>query len=46
MELELVCIFSYYKELIDSEVEDVIKLIEIMEDDDDVNVVFYNMKED
>lgn len=46
MELEFICIFSYYKEFIDSEVEDVIKLIEIMEDDDDVNVVFYNMKED
>ncbi|MCI4647817.1 YebC/PmpR family DNA-binding transcriptional regulator [Phaeodactylibacter sp.] len=45
-ESELVRIPSHYKELTDSEVEDVIKLIEIMEDDDDVNAVFHNMKED
>ena len=45
-ESELIRIPSHYKELTDSEVEDVIKLIEIMEDDDDVNAVFHNMKED
>jgi YebC/PmpR family DNA-binding regulatory protein len=43
---ELVRIPSHYKELTDSEVEDVIKLIEMMEDDDDVNSVFHNMKEE
>ncbi len=45
-ESELVRIPSHYKELSDDQVEDVIKLIEIMEEDDDVNTVFHNMKED
>lgn len=45
-ESELVRLPSHYKELSDDQVEDVIKLIEIMEEDDDVNTVFHNMKED
>lgn len=45
-ESELIRIPSHYKELSDSEVEDVIKLIEIMEDDEDVTYVFHNMNED
>jgi YebC/PmpR family DNA-binding regulatory protein len=35
---------EFYKELTDEEAEDVIKLIERLEEDDDVQVVFHNMK--
>ena len=40
---ELVRIPSHTKELSDEEVEDVIKLIEKMEEDEDVINVFHNM---
>lgn len=42
-ESELVRLPSHTKELTDSEVEDVIKLIEKMEEDDDVVNIFHNM---
>lgn len=45
-ESELIRIPSHYKELSDSEVEDVIKLLDKMEEDDDVTNVFHNMNED
>lgn len=45
-ESELIRIPSHYKDLSDDEVEDVIKLIEKMEDDDDVTNVFHNMNEE
>ena len=35
---------DFYKELTDTEAEDVIKLIEKLEEDDDVSLVFHNMK--
>jgi YebC/PmpR family DNA-binding regulatory protein len=35
---------EFYKELTDEQAEDVIKLIERLEEDDDVQVVFHNMK--
>ncbi len=43
---ELVRIPNHTKELSDQQVEDVIKLIDKMEDDDDVINVFHNMNED
>lgn len=45
-ESEIVRIPSHYKELSDDEVEDVIKIIEKMEEDDDVVNVFHNMSEE
>ncbi|TXB61483.1 YebC/PmpR family DNA-binding transcriptional regulator [Phaeodactylibacter luteus] len=45
-ESELLRIPGHYKELSDEEVEDVIKLIEKMEEDDDVTNVFHNMNEE
>ncbi len=45
-ESELIRIPGHYKDLEDSEVEDVIKLIEKMEEDEDVTNVFHNMNEE
>jgi YebC/PmpR family DNA-binding regulatory protein len=45
-ESELIRIPSHYKELSDEEVEDVIRLIEKMEEDEDVTNVFHNMNEE
>jgi len=45
-ESEIIWIPNHYKELEDHQVEDVIKLIEKMEDDDDVTNVFHNMNEE
>ncbi len=42
---ELVRLPSHTKELSDEQVEDVIKLIEKMEEDDDVGSIFHNMNE-
>ena len=43
---ELVRIPSHTKDLSDEQVEDVIKLIEKMEEDDDVGSIFHNMNMD
>lgn len=45
-ESELVRLPSHTKDLNDEEVEDVIKLVEKMEEDDDVVNIFHNMNED